>query len=176
VSKYVFALKTTFSAGFNWQSIRSVQLQNDQLLPFNTITETGSFGADTKAGDHVVIDYKATLIQTASHSAVDASANDIDQLHQQASVEYNPVTLVQLKLSGEHYFTRQEGNPDLKYFFADASAKFKVPKWKTNFELSAVNFLNVKTYRAFYLSANTFTASSYALPGRIVLLKVMWNL
>ncbi len=176
VSKYVFALKTTFSAGFNWQSIRSVQLQNDQLLPFNTITETGSFGADTKAGDHVVIDYKATLIQTASHSAVDASANDIDQLQQQASVEYNPVTLVQLKLSGEHYFTRQEGNPDLKYFFADASAKFKVPKWKTYFELNAVNFLNVKTYRAFYLSANTFTASSYALPGRIVLLKVMWNL
>jgi hypothetical protein len=79
-------------------------------------------------------------------------------------------------LSGEDYFTRQEGNPDLKYFFADASAKFRVPKWKTNFEFSAVNFLNVKTYRAFYLSANTFTANSCALPGRIVLVKVMWNL
>ncbi len=176
VSKYSFGLKTTFSAGLQWQSSRSVQVQNDVLLPFNTITETGSFGADTKAGDHVVIDYKATLIQTASHSAVDASAGHIDQLQQQASLEYNPLTNVQFKLSGEHYFTRQEGNPDLKYFFADASAKFRVPKWKTNFELSAVNFLNVKTYRAFYLSANTFTANSYALPGRIVLLKVMWNL
>jgi len=176
VSKYSFALKTTFSAGLQWQSTRSVQLQNDQLLPFNTITETGSLGAYTKAGDHVAIDYKATLIQTASHSAVDASASHIDQLQQQASLEYNPLTNVQFKLSGEHYFTRQEGNPDLKCFFADASAKFKVSKWKTNFELSAVNFLNVKTYRAFYLSANTFTASSYALPGRIVLLKVMFNI
>jgi len=163
-----------------WQcspvSSLSVQLQNDQLLPFNMITETGSLGADTKAGDKVTIDYKATLIQTASHSAVDASANHLDQLQQQASLEYNPLANVQFKLSGEHYFTRQEGNPDLKYFFADASAKFKVSKWKTNFELSAVNFLNVRTYRAFYLSANTFTANSYALPGRIVLLKVMWNL
>jgi hypothetical protein len=176
VSKYSFALKTTLSAGFQWQSTRSVQLQNDQLLPFNTITETGSLGADTKAGDHVTIDYKATLIQTASHSAVDASASQIDQLQQQASVEYNPLTNVQFRLSGEHYFTRQEGNPDLKYFFADASAKFKVSKWKTNFELRAVNFLDVKTYRAFYLSANTFTASSYTLPGRIVLLKVMLNI
>ena len=176
VSKYSFPLKTTFSAGLQWQSTRSVQLQNDQLLPFNTITESGSFGADTKAGDHVTIDYKATLIQTASHSAVDASANHIDQLQQQASLEYNPLTHVQFKLSGEHYFTRQLGNPDLKYFFADASAKFRVRKWKTSFELSAVNFLDVKTYRAFYLSANTFTASSYALPGRIVLLKVMFNL
>ena len=176
VSKYSFGLKTTFSAGLEWQSTRLVQLQNNQLLPFNTITETGSFGADTKAGDHVAIDYKATLIQTASHSAVDASANHIDQLQQQASLEYNPLTHVQFKLSGEHYFTRQEGNPDLMYFFADASAKFRVRKWKPQFELSAVNFLNVRTYRAVYLSANTFAASSYALPGRIVLLKVMWNL
>jgi len=176
VSKYSFALKTTFSTGLQGQSTRSVQLQNGQLLPFNTITETGSLGADTKAGDHVVIDYKATLIQTASHSAVDASAGHIDQLQQQAAVEYNPLPHLQFKLSGEHYFTRQEGNPDLKYFFADASAKFWASKWKTHFELSAVNFLNVRTYRALNLSANTFTANSYALPGRIVLLKVMWNL
>jgi hypothetical protein len=153
-----------------------VQLQNDQLLPFNTITETGSFGADTKAGDHLAIGYRATFTQTASHSAVDASANHVDQLKQQASLEYVPISSVQFKLSGEHYYTRQQGNPDLKYFFADASAKFRVGKWKTSFELSAVNFLNVKTYSTFYLSANTFTASSYALRGRIVLLKAMWNL
>jgi hypothetical protein len=176
VSKYSFFLKTTFSAALQWQSTRSVQFQNDQLLPFNTIAESGTLGADTKVGQHIVFDYKATLIQTASHSAVDVSAAHIDQLQQQASVEYNPLTLLQFKLSGEHYFTRQEDNPDLKYFFADASAKFKVSKWKANFELSAVNFLNVKTYGELYLSANTFTASKYALPGRIVLLKVMFNL
>ena len=168
VSKYAFGLKTTFSAGLQWQSTRSVQLQNDQLLPFNTITETGSLGADTKVGEHVVLDYKATLTRTATHSAVDKSANDIDQLQQNASLEYTPLTNVQFKLSGEHYFTRQEGNPDLKYFFADASTKFRVSKWKTNFELSAVNFLNVRTYRAFYLSANTFTASSLSTPATSV--------
>jgi len=42
--------------------------------------------------------------------------------------------------------------------------------------LSAVNFLNVKTYNALYLSANTLIANSYRLPGRIVLLKVLFNL
>ncbi len=66
--------------------------------------------------------------------------------------------------------------PDLKYFFADASAKFRVEKWKTDLELNASNFLNVKTYNALYLSANTLTANSYTLPGRIVLLKVLFNL
>lgn len=176
VSKYSFALKTTFSAGLQWQSARSVQLQNEQLLPFNTITKTGSLGANIKAGEHVAIDYKVTFIQTASHSAVDASANHLDQLQQQASVEYNPLANVQFRLSGQHYFTRQVGNPNLQYFFADGSVKFRPNKWKTNFELSAVNILNVKTYRSFNLSANTFTASSYMLPGRIVLLKVMFKI
>lgn len=175
-SKYSFALKTTFSASLQWQSTRSVQLQNDQLLPFNTVTKTGSFGANMKVGEHVAIDYKATFIQTASHSAVDASANHIDQLQQQASVEYNPLTNVHFRLSGEHYFTQQVGNPHLKYFFADGSVKFRPNKWKTNFELSAVNIMNVKAYRSFNLSTNRFTASSYTLPGRIVLLKVMFKI
>jgi len=175
-SKYSFALRTTFSAGIQWQSSRSVQIQNDALLPFNTVTETLTFGADTKVSDKVNFSYKASGIQTYSHSAVEASAFHIDQLQQQASVFYNPTDELQFKLAGEHYFTRQQENPDLKYFFTDASAKFKIKKWKTDFELSAVNFLDVKTYNALYLSANTLTANSYRLPGRIVLLKVLFNL
>jgi len=175
-SKYSFALRTTFSGGIQWQSSRSVEIQNTVLLPFNTTTETLSFGADTKVTDQVNFSYKATGSQIDSHSAVEASAFHVDQLQQQASVNYNPADELQFKLSGEDYFTRQQGNPDLKYFFADASAKFRVKKWKTDFELSAVNFLNVKTYNALYLSANTLTANSYTLPGRIILLKVLFNL
>ncbi len=172
VSKYSFALRTTFSGGIQWQSNRSVQIQNDALLPFNTETESLSLGAETKISSKVNFSYKATGIQTDSHSAVEASAFHIDQLQQQASVNYVPTDELQFKLAGEHYFTRQQGNPDLKYFFADASAKFRIKKWKTDLELDANNFLNVKTYNALYLSANTFTASSYTLPGRIILLKV----
>ena len=153
-----------------------MQIQNDALLPFNTATETLTFCADTKLTDHVNFIYNASGIQTESHSTVEASAFHIDQLQQQASIYYNPIDELQFKLAGEHYFTRQQGNPDLKYFFADASAKFKIKKWKTDFELSAVNFLNVKTYNALYLSANTLTANSYQLPGRIVLLKMLFNL
>lgn len=176
VSKYSFALRTTFSAGINWQSNRSVQIQNSVLLPFNTTMETLNFGAETKVSDQVNFSYKASGIQTDAHSGVEVSAYHIDQLQQQAAIFYNPTDNLQFKLSGEHYFTRQQGNPDLKYFFADASAKFRVKKWRTDFELSAVNFLNVKTYNALYLSANTLAASSYTLPGRIILLKAMFDL
>ncbi|HTD97783.1 MAG TPA: carboxypeptidase-like regulatory domain-containing protein [Mucilaginibacter sp.] len=176
ISKYSFALRTTFSGAIQWRTNRSVQIQNNALLPFNTTSETFNVSADTKVTDRVNFNCKATLTQTGSHSPVEASAYQIDQLLQQASVNYDPADDVQFKLSGEHYFTRQQGNSDLKYFFADASVKFRVIQWKTDFELSAVNFLNVKTYNALYLSANTLTASSYTLPGRIIMIKIMFNI
>jgi len=174
--KYSFALKTTFSGGVKWQSNKSVQIQNSALLPFNTISRTINAGADTKVNEQINFSYKAAFTQIQSHSAAEASTYHINQLLQQASINYNPVTNLQFKLSGEHYFTRQQGNPDLKYFFADASAKFRVEKWKTDLELSVANFLNVKTYNTLYLSANTLTASSYTLPGRIILLKIMFHI
>jgi hypothetical protein len=176
ISKYSFALTTTFSAGLQWQSARSVQIQNNVLLPFNTTAEMVNLGADTKVNDQINFSYKANFTQTDSHSDVATSAYHINQLLQQASVNYNPAEFLQFKLAGEHYFTRQQGNPDLKYFFTDASAKFRFEKWKVDLELDANNFLNVKTYSALNLSANTLTSSSYTLPGRIILLKVLFNL
>jgi hypothetical protein len=160
----------------HWQSNKSVQIQNSALLPFNTTSETVNAGADTKVSEQVNFSYKTTATQTDSHSAVGASAYHINQLFQQASINYNPSTNLQFKLAGEHYFTRQQGNPDLKYFFADAVAKYRVNKWKIDLEVDANNFLNVKTYNTLYLSANTLTASSYTLPGRIILLKVLFNI
>ncbi len=176
VSKYSFGLKTTFSGGVQWRSTGSVQIQNNALLPFSTTAEAANISASTKVNDQVNFTYKATLAQTDSHSGAEASAFHINQLLQEASFNYNPTDDILIKVSGEHYFTRQQGNPDLKYFFADASARFRIKKWKTDLELDVNNFLNVKTYNALYLSANTFMASSYTLPGRIFLIKLMFNI
>jgi hypothetical protein len=176
VSKYSFPLRTTFSGELRWQDNRSVQLQNGAFLPFNTTVETLSGSAATKLSDRLNFNYHITGTQTNTHSSAETSTNQIDQLLQQAEIDYIPSSDLQFKLAGEHYFTRSQGNPDLKYFFADASAKYRIKKWKTDLELDADNFLNVKTYKALYLSANTLTASSYTLPGRIILLKLMFNL
>src|SRR6202000_1652472 len=81
-SKYSIALNTTFSGGIQGQSSRSVEIQNNVLLPFNTETGSISFGADTKVTDQINFSYKATGIQTASHSTADVSAFHVDQLQQ----------------------------------------------------------------------------------------------
>lgn len=176
VSKYSFVLRTTFSGELKWQDNHSVQLQNNALLPFSTTVWTLTLGAATKLSNQLNCSYQLTGTQTSSHSPAETSANAVDQLQQQAALYYNPGEDWQFKLSGEHYFTHSRGNPDLRYFFADASAKYRLEKWKLDVQLEAANFLDVKTYKALYLSANAFTSSSYALPGRIVLLKCMFTI
>ncbi|HEY8781943.1 MAG TPA: hypothetical protein VIM16_10035 [Mucilaginibacter sp.] len=175
ISKYDFALRTTFSGGLQWQSNSSNQILNNTLLPYNTISTTLNASAETKVSDQITFSYKAYLNQTSSSSPVGVPGYSVKQLVQQAAINYNPVENVLFQLSGDHYYTYQRGN-DLKYFFADASIKFRLNKLKTDVELSAVNFLNVKNYSYLNLSANTFTASSYALPGRIAMLRMMFNL
>ena len=175
-SKYSFALRTTFTGEVKWQDNRSVQLQNGAFLPFTTTVGTLSGSTSTKLSDRLNFSYQITGTRTNTHSSAETSTSQVDQLLQQAGIYYIPSTRLQFKLAGEHYFTRSQGSPDLKYFFADASAKYHIKKWKLDLQLDAANFLNVKTYKALYLSANTLTANAYTLPGRIILLKLMFNL
>ena len=176
ISKYVFPLRTTFSGGILWQSNNSNQIQNGILLPYKTISTVYNVNADTKISNQITFSYKATFNQTSSHSSAQPIPSTVKQFVHQASVDYNPMLNMFFRLSGEQYFTYQQQGNNLKYFFADASAKYRINKIKTDVELSAVNFLNVKNYSSLYLSANTLINNSYALPGRIVMLKVMFNI
>ena len=175
ISKYSFALRTTFSGGVQWQANSSNQVENNTLLPFNTISTTINAGIESKVTDQVTLSYKTNWMQTSSTSPAELSNVTVRQLIQQAAINYEPAEDVFFKLSGDDYLTYQQGN-NLKYFFADASVKFRITQLKSDVELSALNFLNVKNYSYLNLSANTFTASSYRLPGRIVMVKVMFNL
>ncbi|HWB94647.1 MAG TPA: carboxypeptidase-like regulatory domain-containing protein [Puia sp.] len=176
ISKYSFALRTTFSGEVKWQDNRSVRVQNNAFLPFSTSVWMLTLGAATKLSEQLNFSYQFAGTKTNSHSAAEAPQVAIGQVQQQAAIYYNPAADLQFKVSGEHYFTYSRGSPELVYFFADASVKYRLAKWKIDLQLDAANFLNVRTYKALYLSANTLAASSYTLPGRIVLLKMMFNI
>ena len=175
ISKYSFPLRTTFSGGIQWQANSSSQIQNNTLLPYNTISTMLNTKAETKVSDVITFSYNANFTETSSHSQVTTANYGIKQLVQQIAINYDPATNLFFKLSGDHYYTYQPGN-DLKYFFADASFKYRFGKLKTDVELNAINFLNVKNYSYLNLSANTFTASSYTLPGRIMMVRIMFNI
>lgn len=176
ISKYSFGLRTTFSAGASWRSAASNQIQNNVLLPYKTISTTENLGADTKISEQVNLSYKIYYTQISSRSAAATSNPGIKNIFQQASLNYNPTSSLFLKLSGDHYYARQDNSNANKYVFADASARYRFKKLKTDIELSANNLFNTKKYNELYLSANTFISNTYVIPGRIVLIKATFNI
>jgi len=176
ISKYSFGLRTTFSGGLAVQTTRLNQIQNGIVLPYNTVSTTLNLGAETKVSDKVNFSYKASYDQTTSRSSVINAESKVKRLQQQGSLNYNPKNNLFFSVSADHYFTRQQQSNDLKYIFADASARYKFTKIKADVELSAQNLFNTKTYSALFLSANTFTSSSYTIPGRFLLAKVTFNI
>jgi len=175
-SKYSFPLRTTFSAGLGYSTTKLNQIQNGQTLPYNTISKSASVGADTKASKAVNFSYRASYSQTLSKSPAVATSSKFERLIQSGSVNYAPLTNLFMTVSGDHYYTHQASSNDLTYIFADASLRYKFKKTKLDLEVSAQNLFDTKTYTAIYLSANVYTSSTYTIPGRIVLAKLMFNL
>lgn len=176
ISKYNFDLRTTFSANAGYSTTKLNQLQNGVTLPYNTISKSFGVGADTKVSQKVNFSYKASLGLTTSKSSAIATASDFQRLIQSASVNYAPLTNLFFNLSGDHYYTHQQAASDLKYMFADASIRYRFSKTKLDLELTAQNLFDTKNYTAVYLSANVYTSSTYTIPGRIVLAKMMFTL
>ncbi|HCN83108.1 MAG TPA: hypothetical protein DIT07_05725, partial [Sphingobacteriaceae bacterium] len=176
ISKYSFNLRTTFSAGADWQTSNSNQIQNKILLPYQTVSKMFNAGAETKISSQITLSYKGNISLINSRSSVVAPGYNIKQLVQQAVINYSPVTDLSFKLSGENYRTKQPQANDLNYSFVDASMKYRFQKIKTDLELNIFNLLDVKNYNTLNLSANTFTSGAFALPGRIALIKLMFNI
>jgi hypothetical protein len=175
-SKYLFDIRSTVSAGISWQSVNSNQFVNNVLYPFNTIATTYNAGIDTKVSPKINFSYKAYFTETTSKSSALSTTSQIQQLQQQASVNYAPIPSLNFRLSGDNYYTHQDPGTDLKYTFADLSVKYKFDKIKTDVEFSAVNLFDTKTYSALYLSGNSFTSNTYNIPGRYFLMKLFFNI
>ena len=176
ISKYNFALRTTFSAALNYQTTKLNQLQNNIVLPYITKSTGLTAAADTKVSDKVNFSYKANYTLTTSNSPAASNSSKFQRLIQTGSINYNPLPNFFTSISGDYYYTHQQAANDLKYVFADASLRYRFIKSKVDLEFTAQNIFNTKNYTAVYLAANVYTVSSYTIPGRIALAKVVFNL
>jgi len=175
-SKYVYSLHTTFGTGINWQNNKLNQFINGNLLPYNTITTGVNGSAETKITDKLNISYRLNASRTTSKTPIAGSGSAvIIQLQHQGAINYNPLSNLFLKLSGDHYYSNQSLRNDLNYSFADFSARYKLNKMKTDIELNVLNLFDTKTYSSPILTANNFTNSIYTLPGRMMTMKVAFN-
>lgn len=175
-SKYVYALHTTFSGAYSWSNSKLNQFINNVLLPYSTITNGVSGGAETKITNNLNVSYKLYATLTNSRSlAANSGTSKITQLQHQSAIYYNPLSNLFLKLSGDHYYTSQSLRQDLNYSFADFSARYKINKRNMDVELNVLNMFDTETYSVPFVTANNFTNSVYQLPGRMVTMKVSFN-
>lgn len=175
-SKYLFSLKSTVNAGVSFAQSKYSQLQNDALLPFNTQTVTYKVGIEAKLTNFINWSYAANFAITDNKAMVaDGIKTNFKQLRQQSALAITTVRNLYLNLSAEHLLTRQSSQPDLKYLFADANMRYKWLKMKTDIEFGITNLTNIKSFDAIYLSANSLTTGTYAIPGRVAMLKATFN-
>jgi hypothetical protein len=175
-SKYLFALKSTVSAGVNFSQSRYDQLQNNELFAFNTKTLSYKVGIEAKLTNFISWSYLANFAVTDNKAKVaNAIKTNFQQLRQQSTLSITTVKNVYLNLSAEHLFTHQSTQPNLKYLFADMNVKYKILKMKTDLEFGVTNLANIKSFDAIYLSANSLTTGTYYIPGRVAMLKATFN-
>ncbi|NCD69028.1 TonB-dependent receptor [Mucilaginibacter agri] len=174
ISKYNFDLHTTFSGGASWQSSRSNQIFNGELLPYQNKITTVNAGIETKVSSTINFSYKINFSHNVSQSSA-APGNAFNQLQHNAAITYVPISSLYFTLSGDNYYTHQPNMNDLNYSFADFNGRYRFTKSKIDIELNALNLLNTKTYSTAYLSANTYTNSVYKIPGRMIVAKVTFN-
>ncbi|WP_293312443.1 TonB-dependent receptor [Pedobacter sp. UBA5917] len=175
-SKYVFALKSTVSAGFGFSQSGYSQLQNNELFDLNAQTVFYKLGIEAKLTRFINWSYLANFSVTDNKAKVaDAIKTNFQQLRQQSTLAITTVRNVYLNLSAEHLFTHQSTQPNLKYLFADMNIKYKYLKMKTDFEFGITNLANIKSFDAVYLSANSLTTGTYFIPGRVAMLKATFS-
>ncbi|WP_129714697.1 carboxypeptidase-like regulatory domain-containing protein [Pedobacter sp. SYP-B3415] len=175
-SKYLFALKSTVNAGGSFSSSDYNQLQNSQLLPYTANVYTGKAGFESRIGGIITWSYDLNYTTSFNKAKAENAINTrVQQIRQLSTLALTLRRNVFLNLSGEHILTRQSAQPDLRYIFADASVKYRIPKLKTDLEFGVTNLANVRTFEAIYLSANAYTSGVYNIPGRVAMLRAAFN-
>ncbi len=180
ISKFIKLIGSTADLKAIWSTTRSDQIQNGERLPFNNIVFTVSPGVEVQLHSKLRLKYSSSGIWFTSKQAFsDASIPYIKdirmQTYEQASrFTWIPVKGMDVQFNLRHHHINQPGLSPVNYLFADASARYKVNKWKTDFELNLFNLTNIRSFETYTLSSNSFWQSKYQLRERMLLLKALF--
>ena len=175
MSKYLFNWRSTVNFGINFSQNKFDQLQNGELLPFNTNTINFKGGIDSKLNSFLNWSYTANYSQFNNKIANSGIRNNNEQLRQKTGLTGTAFKSLFINLSAEHIFTKQNLQPNLNYLFADLNLRYKFIQLKTDLEFGITNLTNIKNFEAINLSANAFTSGTYYIPGRVAMFKATFN-
>jgi hypothetical protein len=176
-SKYLFKLHATVNIKASAKQSDWMQLQNGALLGYTNNTYSFSAGLTPKINKWLNMAYSGAYTVSSSKAKVDnALPQTIAQMQHGLEVNIFPNDNLFIKLKGEDFFVQQKQlNTTNNYFFADASARYKANKIKTDFVFEVSNLANVNQYTTANISANNLVQNSFAIRPRMLLVRAYFN-
>jgi hypothetical protein len=178
LSKYIYSLNTTVSLSCFWVSMQTNQVVNNAIFPF---INTGS-GLDARLVG--VIGKKIRYIYNLNWLAnSDSPENNIPAINpinglsatNSLELEYNITNELNLKATDTDVLNSSSGGLNTNYNFVDFLAKYRLVKYKTDFQLEAINLANIKNYQNIALSSNIQSYYQYPLRGRLIVMKAIFT-
>ncbi|WP_256006860.1 carboxypeptidase regulatory-like domain-containing protein [Pedobacter deserti] len=173
-SKYLFFFGVTLSAGPYISFSETEIIQNESLLPYRTNTAGTTLGLDKSISKSLNITFEGNIYNSSSKSPLTSPIN-FRRLEQSLSVNLTLLENLDIQLFGEHFLTLQENSQTVQSFFSDISGKYMFSKKRIEFELKALNIFNVKQYTLPNISNNIRSISNFGLPGRMIMVKTIFN-
>lgn len=182
LSKFIFALNTTFSTSIGVQNGTFDQLINHQIYPFNSRSLTIQTKIDSKLFNLITLSYSGARSWFESIQKPTAGYNGqingkSQRMTQNILLGYTPTSTVFLNISGRHTFGKQSNNlSKINYLFLDANTRLKLTKLRTDIDFTLSNIANIKNYEVFSITSNQYFISSYNIRGRMAILRATFNL
>ncbi len=178
ISKFLFFLgaKSGLNVilGVNDQN----QVVNGELLPYRNQSLSLVPDFNVKLLKRIQLLYRGQLSWFINRPADQALgfSQRLFTANQSLQLTYSPRANLHLGASGQQLFTAQRAGQDLNYFFVDAYTRYKVVKWRTEFEFNLTNIADIQTFGYAVLDANSSLINRYDIRGRMGVLKIIFNL
>lgn len=176
LSKYVFALGSTFSlkSEFNTTSFR--QIINDKLIPFHTRNFSLSSKFDKKLFGQVRLLYRPhafwinSTLDTQKEKRIQHTTFRLDQ---SIELQFTPFQLWEFEINAKHSLTHQKNNKN-RYLFSGAKIRRHFKNAGVDVSFDVTNLFNVKDYKLYSIANNQLIRDRYRLRGRMILLRLDW--
>jgi len=176
--KYIFPLASTLKLKGSISYFKYNQLLNNALVPIRSISYQFQPSIEAKVFQSYHISYSGLFNWSWSkqQGLGNVIQNKTTTMMHNIGFPVNPFQNGFMRVNIRNLATFQTDMKNASYTFIDFFARYKVNKWKMDFELEMNNLANIKNYRTYMMTANMIAQSEFELRGRTILLRTVFNL
>lgn len=173
LSKFVFFLSGKSGIRIDWNLANQNQIVNGELLPYQNRSLTLRPDLSLKLLRRVQLRYANHLTWYRNEPRAGAAgfSQRLFMVNQSLQLTYSPKPYWHLSARGQQLHTDREQGTSLNYFFVDANVRYRVARWRTEFEFDWTNITNIRTFEYSMLVNNMALDSRYEIRGHMFLMK-----